>query len=650
MKIKLKKLIQHLYFYLIGMVFLPGVELMWPTPAMAIDSAPRILAQQATTEKKEIVEVVIDDIDAITSMAATIDPVVQSPPQNITEGKKDKDAEVIIDDIDAITNMAETIDPVVQTPPKNIAEDEKEIITELIIDDFDANNIVTEIEAPETKFSIQDLTEDEEDTTTEVMTDDFDAGNIVTGIEEPEKQWSLQDITGEKAGKIGGVTVEIFKDNTGTDEIVELVSKSSLQNLTPTNKNNNGNSLIDSGSPPKTINALSSNLDFGTRFELEFETEKNFNLDKIDAEDISFLNSALSFALKYTPARNVSMFLNIEPSQVLVVDQRNKKKDESSLDLNQAYLSFKKLIADLDIKVGRQRFKDKREWLYDDELDGIRLRYNFSKATVELSAGEKKSQDLINDGNDEDVINYVLYGSYTFYKKNSIASYIFAQDDSSMKQKNAVFYGLQLNGRHGFNLDNEHTNKLSYWLELAVVKGESESIKIDASGFDIGTTFQWGYSLKPALTFGYAYGSGDDDSSDDVDNKFRQTGLQDNDAKMNGAVRLKYYGEVFDPELSNLIVHTVGFGIWPSRRVSLDLVYHRYRQDELSDNIRDSEIDLDPSGLRRELGQEFDLVMGFTAKKRRSKTSLVIGEFIPGAAFPDASNARYVEIKYKREF
>jgi hypothetical protein len=38
-------------------------------------------------------------------------------------------------------------------------------------------------------------------------------------------------------------------------------------------------------------------------------------------------------------------------------------------------------------------------------------------------------------------------------------------------------------------------------------------------------------------------------------------------------------GERLDPELSNLLIFTGGIGIRPTRRSSIDLVYHHYLQD-----------------------------------------------------------------------
>jgi alginate production protein len=94
------------------------------------------------------------------------------------------------------------------------------------------------------------------------------------------------------------------------------------------------------------------------------------------------------------------------------------------------------------------------------------------------------------------------------------------------------------------------------------------------------------------------------------------------------------YGEVLDPELSNLAILTVGLGLRPDDRFSVDLVYHRYAQHRASPVLRNAEIDAEPSGRSRRLGSEIDLIVGFEEIWSRIDGRLVLGYLVPGAAFP----------------
>jgi hypothetical protein len=66
--------------------------------------------------------------------------------------------------------------------------------------------------------------------------------------------------------------------------------------------------------------------------------------------------------------------------------------------------------------------------------------------------------------------------------------------------------------------------------------------------------------LRPSLTLAYARGSGGEDSAT-RDANFRQTGLHENKARLAGVKRLRRYGELLQPDLSNLAITTLGSGI-----------------------------------------------------------------------------------------
>jgi len=135
-----------------------------------------------------------------------------------------------------------------------------------------------------------------------------------------------------------------------------------------------------------------------------------------------------------------------------------------------------------------------------------------------------------------------------------------------------------------------------------------------------------------------------------VDTNFRQTGYQDNDAKYKGVARLKYYGEMFDPELSNIEIFTAALGLKPLKKASIDLVYHYYNQQVPYDKIRDAEINEDPNGTDTFLGQELDFIAGYKGKKNL-KITLVWAYFFPGAAFTkDNDVAMYSELKIRYDF
>ena len=140
------------------------------------------------------------------------------------------------------------------------------------------------------------------------------------------------------------------------------------------------------------------------------------------------------------------------------------------------------------------------------------------------------------------------------------------------------------------------------------------------------------------LTAGWAYGEGDGDLRDGSDNNFRQTGLQDNNGRFGGVTSFRYYGELVDPELANLHIGTLGLGYRITRRSSLDLVGHYYRQDQPARRLIDSDLDKRANGVDRELGWEVDAILGWRPQ-RAWDFEVVLAWFSPGEAFENADDA-----------
>jgi hypothetical protein len=149
--------------------------------------------------------------------------------------------------------------------------------------------------------------------------------------------------------------------------------------------------------------------------------------------------------------------------------------------------------------------------------------------------------------------------------------------------------------------------------------------------------YKFALPLEPSLIFAYAFGTGDDNPTGHTDSNFRQTGLQDNKSEFNGVTDFKYYGELFDPELSNLSIFTAGVGFKPSYTSSVDLLYHYYLQHKASQDLRDVGLDATPNGRSKRLGSEIDLVLGY-GEIRNVDLALALGYFIPSKAFPVGSD------------
>ena len=397
--------------------------------------------------------------------------------------------------------------------------------------------------------------------------------------------------------------------------------------------------VFDPQAPPETRYRLARFLTFGAEIELDYGFRRNLDLDTRQNDDVSLLAPELSLAWSFDPAPAFQAFLNVALSREFAlaagVDGSGATEDVA-LEVKEAFVWVRRLPGGLSIQIGRQRFEDERQWLYDEELDAVRLRYGHGALALELSASRNGlvRKDVFRDDERDRINNYVLHASYRFPREIELEGYAIVRDDRDADRRRPVFLGLASRG--------EPVEDLDYWLQLGYAGGRDGPNRIRGWGVDLGATYEFQVGPKPALTLGFAFGSGDRDTDDGTDRNFRQTGLQENEGDFGGAAYFKYYGEVLDPELSNLAIFTVGIGIRPSDKFSLDLVYHYYVQHQASTVLPRAGIDAEPSGLSRRLGSEVDLIVGLEDIWNRVDARAVLGYFMPGAAFPGGSDGAWV--------
>lgn len=407
-------------------------------------------------------------------------------------------------------------------------------------------------------------------------------------------------------------------------------------------------------------------LTLGGRYDTKYVLERNFNLDTGDDEDEMTLEPELTISLSYEPRRNFEAFLVAELKRELAFDvSEDSETGPLRLDLTEAFLGFDDLgdvgSGELSARVGRQRFDDEREWLYDERLDGARIFYvwdepftELSELTLELSLTRQTvfDRELLTHDDRDKVNNYFLYARYeaeeldigSLYELEDVElnAYVFKRDQLNEDDEDPLLMGIQSYG--------ELTEHLMCWLELAHVRGSRGSDDIHGYAVDLSGVYEFDMAWKPSLVMGYAFATGDSDPDDGTDRNFRQTGLQDNQHDLGGNISFRYYGVLMEPELSNLKILTAGVGIQPSDDVSIHLIYHEYRQHKLSQELRDTNLDTDPNGESRDIGSAIDLVSGVYFG--RWALDIEFGYFMPGAAFDDDENdsAFFTELDLKYKF
>ncbi|MFQ5583984.1 MAG: alginate export family protein [Calditrichia bacterium] len=309
-----------------------------------------------------------------------------------------------------------------------------------------------------------------------------------------------------------------------------------------------------------------------------------------------------------------------------------------SIKVSQAYL-FWVFSNHLSLQAGRQDFDEEREWIYDDQLDAMRLRVVKSFAELEISASTTPglySGEIVTN----ETHNAIGVLRFRLNPRYFIAAYIIKRNSTNPAGFSPLLYGLRFY--------NWPRKGLRYWLELAKAGGRDAFETINGYAFDGGLTFAPAVVFSPTFTIAAAFATGAD-NPESQRGAFRQTGLQDNNSRFGGVTSFRYYGEVMDPELSNRLITTLGVGIRPLRYLSTEFIFHSYRQDKLSSDIGLTRLKTQANGKSRELGREMDLIVGYRPVNWLT-SELVLGRFVPGAAFDHQDPAHIAQFQFRVKF
>lgn len=420
---------------------------------------------------------------------------------------------------------------------------------------------------------------------------------------------------------------------------------------------------------------LDQPLTIGGEYEFNPEQRRNLNLgDDTDAEEkLTRIEHKFELEAFYDAGHNVYVFAETKLKRR--DDSRNDGVDETvtALERGESWVYVHVPEYNVGVQVGRQSFKDKREWWWDADLDAARLRIERGAWSGELAIAQElagvSSKDPLNP-EQEDVTRWIGNMQWRWADRQTLDFFWLNQRDRSstpeefdlfeQSEEDSVDADLNWVGiRSRGTVKLDAIGRLYYWMDFGTVSGNKRVIDFDDAGnglrvvdsideftvrgsaFDVGVTWRWRNEAlgEINLTAGLAQGSGDNNLTDDRDDSFHQTGLQDNNGKYRGVSRFRYYGELFRPELSNIQIVTASIGRRFLSGSSIELIFHNYRQLNASTTLRDSRLRINPGGLDRQLGLEFDVVVSLE-EWVHWEIELVGAAFQAGKAFADAENNR----------
>ena len=380
---------------------------------------------------------------------------------------------------------------------------------------------------------------------------------------------------------------------------------------------------------------ISDRLRFTTLIDARYKDDDNYDLD--DRRDLGRQTSAASIRGRFILApsgHGISGQLEFRYMRLRVHDDLLGTFNIDDGRLSESFIFLDDPFEiDFDIQAGRMDFDDRREWIYDQNLDGLRVYLTVGGWLAELSVTTTLSDGKLRDENTNNFIAYVSNPGRRF------AAYVIYRDTDFLGSREKIMHmGLRAFGAW----PPQHNS----WLEISRISGSQDNTNLRGWGMDIGTTRDIGERWY--LTAGWAFGQGDDNIRNGTDGNFRQTRLQDNNGKFGGVASFRYYGELIDPELANMHIGTFGIGYRFTPEGSIDLVGHYYRQDKAVRKILDSDLDQRPNGIYRELGWEIDAIIGWRPV-RSWDFEFVLGWFKPGKAFRQREDAwvSKLQIRYR---
>jgi alginate production protein len=380
---------------------------------------------------------------------------------------------------------------------------------------------------------------------------------------------------------------------------------------------------------------------FGTEAELEYL--RDLDLQR-DLKDNSMILAPTVFgSVTYRPTDWLETWLEVTAEKLIAIHEEDPvilpdgsrvpaDKKPLSILVDQAYARYKPLGEIYEVTFGRRNFEDQRLWLYDTALDGLIVTLKPGDFNIEASLTRENALDLdlTTSSQTSRSNNVIVYADYRGIEDHRLAGYWILQDDID---ENPQLVGVRSIGRP--------TDAFNYWTEFALAKGRnSDGEAIQGHGYEAGGTYRFlDLPLQPSVTLGYAFGSGDSDPGDGIDDAFKQTGLGSNEGRFGGVTQFVTYGEALAPELSNIHIFTAGFGFRPTPGMFVDVVYHHYQFDELADSVRGSNLTTAANQIRglesTEIGDGVDFIVGFRDLFgiRGLGFETRAGVFFPGKAF-----------------
>lgn len=369
-----------------------------------------------------------------------------------------------------------------------------------------------------------------------------------------------------------------------------------------------GAPVFDIDKRKKTKSEINDWAAYSAYSSVRYSGERNLRLDDGIADKSDKYSAYLGLVGRVEPGKGFIGFAHAE-AELTKRETHKGKTTTKKIHIKEAVVSHK-ITATSTISAGRMRFSDARKWMADASVDGLHYGFKGEDLTLDLSAFE---------GTYENTGRYALAHVSMFTKTNSFGAFAILESREGEERAHLSGYWAD-----------KPSKDLSYTLNAGVVLGDAANGQNVGVGVDARVMKSLGdHEWKPQLTLGLAAGT----------KGFQQTDLHSNKTYDGGQTQFNRYGYLYQPQLTNMAVATVGVGIRPSRMFSLDVTAHVYAQVEKTAGLPVARVSGETNGTSAILGGELSVV-GAWRPTKKSKFEVGLSIFQPGPAYENRKSAK----------
>lgn len=384
----------------------------------------------------------------------------------------------------------------------------------------------------------------------------------------------------------------------------------------------------------------------------QYVYEENRDLGQLDDDSSESKSIELRAGLLYSPTDYLDFYgegrvVRTFGDQFIDEQTGEAFRAEKFAELRQLWARMEWAGLDgLATQIGRQRIREDRGLWWNDDVDAVRMIYDSSVFSGFLGVSENlnsyKTSDDDFDADEQDRLRFLAEGSWLLpYNHYFDVRALYENDHSGVEPTGTFVEADQQDDEDNNNLlwagvrawsdlrpvSSGSDLQFSYRADLIGVIGEADEISTSAgpgsrrtvTGSEKRDVRAWAFDaevdvaapavpFKPVFTLGYAYGSGDDDTTDNTDTAFRQSDMHSNTSYNAGASRAVHnYGEVLRPELSNLHIANVGATLNFTPHTDFTVMYHKYWLAEKETDLRSTRIRPSVNGTDNDVGQSVNL-------------------------------------------